>query len=116
MAALCEDTAIDTAVERGLAAPTTLFINIEPEALTASRLDAIVARVGRAGAELEVVLELTERALAAHPSELLAAADRIRSAGWRLALDDVGANDLSLTLMSLLRPEVIKLDVRMVQS
>src|SRR5204863_201334 len=36
-------------------------------------------------------------------------------AGWSVALDDVGANSDSLTLMPFLHPEFVKLDLRLVQ-
>jgi hypothetical protein len=39
----------------------------------------------------------------------------VRSRGWGLALDDVGADTRSLALMPLLRPDIIKLDLRLVQ-
>ena len=40
---------------------------------------------------LRVVLEITERALASRPADLLRTVDRVRAAGWGVALDDVGA-------------------------
>jgi hypothetical protein len=61
------------------------------------------------------VLEITERALAARPAEMLATVERLRADGWKVALDDVGADDLSLAFMALLRPEVVKLDLALVQ-
>ena len=39
----------------------------------------------------------------------------MRRAGWKVALDDVGADSASLALMPFLRPEVVKLDLRLVQ-
>jgi len=61
------------------------------------------------------VVELTERALAARPAELLQAVARTRERGWGIALDDVGAVPESLALLPMLRPDVIKLDLRLVQ-
>jgi EAL domain-containing protein (putative c-di-GMP-specific phosphodiesterase class I) len=61
------------------------------------------------------VLEITERALAARPAELLRTVERVRARGWGIALDDVGADPTSLAFMSLLRPDVIKLDLGLVQ-
>jgi hypothetical protein len=60
-------------------------------------------------------VEITERALTARPAELLATAERVRAEGWALALDDVGAEPQSLALLPFLRPDVIKLDLRLVQ-
>ena len=48
---------------------------------------------------LQVVLEITERAISARPAELLSCVRRLRHAGWRIALDDVGADDMSLAFM-----------------
>jgi len=64
---------------------------------------------------LQLMLEITERALAVRPAHLLATVQRLRAAGWRIALDDVGADDLSLAFMPLLQPDVIKLDMALVQ-
>jgi diguanylate cyclase (GGDEF)-like protein/PAS domain S-box-containing protein len=64
---------------------------------------------------LRVVLEITERALAARPAELLRTVERVREAGWGVAVDDVGAEPMSLAFMPLLRPDVVKLDLRLVQ-
>jgi hypothetical protein len=61
-----------------------------------------------------VVCEIPARAITAPPAELLRAVDRIREHGWAVALDDVGADPRSLAFMSLLRPEVVKLDLRLI--
>ena len=66
-------------------------------------------------ASCSVVLEITERALAARPAELLRTVERVRELGWGVALDDVGADSMSLAFMPLLRPDVVKLDLRLVQ-
>lgn len=59
--------------------------------------------------------EVTERSLTDRPAELLAAVDRLRGLGVGIALDDVGADPRSLALMPFLAPDVIKLDLRLVQ-
>ena len=69
----------------------------------------------RAPSELDVVVEITERALTDRPAELLHAVQASATRGWGIALDDVGADARSLALMPLLRPDVIKLDLRLVQ-
>ena len=61
-------------------------------------------------------MELTERALTEHPAELLGAVANLRRCGCGIALDDVGTDRRSLALMPFLRPNVIKLDLRLVQS
>lgn len=106
----CRAAALRGAREAGVEPPLTLFVNVEPSACPA-QLRADV----RPGGDLAVVVELTERALTARPAELLRVVGELRAAGWGIALDDVGADVRSLALMPLLRPEVIKLDLRLVQ-
>ncbi len=111
----CRRAALRGAVDAGLLAPLTLFVNVEPEVLDAAPLDELLALAEGAPGDLRVVVELTERALAARPAELLRTVERVRSLGWGVALDDVGAEAMSLALMPLLRPDVVKLDLRLVQ-
>lgn len=96
--------------------PVHLFINVEPAALGSPPPPWLAEQFERRRDSPLVCIELTERALIADPAEVVRAADRIRSWGWRLALDDVGADPASLALLPLLRPDVIKLDMRLVQS
>ncbi|GAA1903346.1 sensor domain-containing phosphodiesterase [Lapillicoccus jejuensis] len=113
--ALCRTTALRTAVQAGIRAPLGLFVNVEPEVLDSEALDALIDIARTAPGGLDVVLEITERAIGARPAELLACVRTLREAGWRIALDDVGADDLSLAFMPLLRPDIVKLDLRLVQ-
>ena len=83
--------------------------------LDASPRDELRAIARAAPGELRVVFEVTERAIAARPAELLNTVARIRAEGWAIALDDVGADPTSLAFMSLLQPEVVKLDLRLIQ-
>lgn len=112
---LCRRTALRSAAAVGLTSPTTLFVNVEPEVLETGSLDELVALADNDDARMDVVLEITERAIGSRPAELLETVTRLRSAGWRVALDDVGAEDMSLAFMLLLRPDVVKLDLRLVQ-
>lgn len=111
----CRVAALQGAIEHGLLAPLTLFVNVEPEVLDHAPLDDLVALAASAPGELRVVVEITERALAHRPAQLLRTVQRVRELGWGVALDDVGANPLSLAFMPLLRPDVVKLDLRLVQ-
>lgn len=113
--ALCRTAAFRGAVEQGLLAPLTVFVNVEPEVLDDAPLDDLLAIAEGAPAELRVVMEITERALAARPAELLRTVERVRQLGWAVAVDDVGADAMSLAFLPLLRPDVIKLDLRLVQ-
>lgn len=106
----CQAMALAGAREAGLTAPWALFVNTEPEAA-----DAAPPVRPAGGPALPVVLELTERALTSRPAELLRLVGRARAQGWSIAVDDVGADRNSLALLPLLRPDVIKLDLRLVQ-
>ena len=111
----CRAAAFRGAVANGLFDPLTLFVNVEPEVLASAPL-ADLLRLGEAAPPgLHVVLEITERALAARPADLLRTVARVRDLGWRVALDDVGADPASLTFMSLLLPDIVKLDLRLIQ-
>ncbi len=112
---LCRRAALRAAVDQRVLAPLMLFVNVEPEVLDSAPLDDLVALAADAPGEIQVVMEITERALATRPAELLRTVERVRSLGWKVALDDVGADDMSLAFMPLLRPEVVKLDLRLVQ-
>ncbi|SDF98798.1 diguanylate cyclase domain-containing protein [Klenkia brasiliensis] len=113
--AACRTAAFRGAVEQGLLAPLTVFVNVEPEVLDSAPLADLLAIAESAPSQLRVVVEITERAIAARPAELLQTVQRIREIGWGLALDDVGADAMSLAFMPLLRPDVVKLDLRLVQ-
>jgi EAL domain-containing protein (putative c-di-GMP-specific phosphodiesterase class I)/DICT domain-containing protein len=111
----CRAAAFTGASEQGLLAPLTVFVNVEPEVLDTAPVEDLLAIADAAPGELRVVLEITERALAARPAELLRTVERVRDLGWGVALDDVGAEPASLAFMPLLRPDVVKLDLGLVQ-
>jgi EAL domain-containing protein (putative c-di-GMP-specific phosphodiesterase class I) len=113
--AACRSAALTGALEAGLRAPLTLFVNVEPEVLDRAPMDELLSIAQRAPGGLRVVLEITERALATRPAELLRTVERVRAVGWGVAVDDVGAEAMSLAFMPLLRPDVVKLDLSLVQ-
>ncbi len=110
----CRGAALAAAADADLDA-TTLFVNVEPEALGTRCPDAIAPLWETAAQRGDVVLELTERALTARPAELLREVQRLRDAGWGIALDDIGADTRSLALLPLVAPDVVKLDLRLIQ-
>ncbi|MCZ2814504.1 diguanylate cyclase domain-containing protein [Modestobacter sp. VKM Ac-2984] len=113
--ALCRSAALRGAVAAELGPPLTVFVNVEPQVLDSAPLEELLAIATSAPAGLRVVVEITERALATRPADLLRAVERVREVGWGIALDDVGAESMSLAFMPLLRPDVVKLDLRLVQ-
>jgi hypothetical protein len=72
--------------------------------------------MARARRGIRAIFEVTERALANKPAELLRRVEAIRADGWGIALDDVGADWRSLALMPFIRPDVIKLDMHLIQA
>ena len=113
---LCRITALEAAAAAGVCDPLTLFVNVEPEVAGAAASDSVARRLAAVAPRLRVVVEFTERSLTASPASLLATAEFVRALGWGIAVDDVGADPHSLALMPFLRPDVVKLDLRLVQS
>lgn len=111
----CQQAAVGAAAAAGLAAPLGLFVNVEPELISRATAATHLPVWEEARKRGPVVVELTERALTAHPAELLHGVDRLRELGCLIALDDVGSDPRSLALMPFLRPDIIKLDLRLVQ-
>jgi EAL domain-containing protein (putative c-di-GMP-specific phosphodiesterase class I) len=111
----CRAAAVGGALAAGLPGALRLFVNAEPTAMATPCPDHIVDTMRAAQRRLRPVLEVTERALTTDPAGLLAAVRDARRNGWDIALDDVGADPASLSLMPFLEPDVIKLDLRLVQ-
>ena len=95
--------------------PTTLFVNVEPSTLT-RHTDVVIEALAKRAGTIQVVVEITERALAADVAGVLAGAERLRAAGCAIALDDVGIEPESLAFIPLLRPEVVKLDLALLRT
>jgi EAL domain-containing protein (putative c-di-GMP-specific phosphodiesterase class I) len=111
----CQAAAMHGALQHALPSSIPLFVNAEPRWLHTPWPAHLSATLARAHERLQVVVEITERALIEDPAGLLAAVGRIRAAGWGVALDDVGADPASLALMPFIDPDVIKLDLRLIQ-
>ncbi|NBD08656.1 MULTISPECIES: EAL domain-containing protein [Corallococcus] len=109
-------TAIREAVRHQLR--THLFINFTPTAIydPAHCLRSTVAAIREAGIpESHVVFEIIESDRAANAAHLRAIVDFYRQAGFKVALDDLGAGYSSLNLIHQLRPEFMKLDMELVR-
>ena len=111
----CRLAAMRGALDANLPGDMALLVNAEPDLLTARIPAADAPLVLRAERDLTLIAEVTERRLADRPAELLRAVTELRERGWGLALDDVGADWRSVALMPLLRPDIIKLDMGLVQ-
>lgn len=114
----CRAAAVRGALEANLGSDIRLLVNVEPEVLGRRNYEfpaELAALLSDAMNSLAVVVEFTERSIAERPAELLTAADVARSVGFGVAIDDVGAVAESLALMPLLRPDLIKLDLALIQ-
>lgn len=89
---------------------TSVFVNVEPSSLASPATRRLLRPLGG-----RLVLEVTERDLARDPASVLRAVDRARAFGARIALDDVGAEPASVAMLGLVRPDVIKLDLSLIQ-
>lgn len=95
-----------------------LFLNFTPTAIydPAMCLRTTVAAIDAAGIPHErVVFEVVESEGIADTDHLRAILDYYRAAGFRVALDDVGAGYSSLNRLHLLRPDLLKLDLQLVR-
>ena len=106
----CRCAAFRTAVEQRVEPPMPILVNAEPSALDSSVPPALLEDLQCARRQLRIVVELTERELADNPVQLFRVVDSMRALGWEIAVDDVGAEPISLALLPLLEPDVIKLD------
>jgi len=91
-----------------------VFVNLHPEDLLDDDLlspDSPLCRIAQT-----VVLEITERASIAAIKDLQARVGQLRSLGFRIAIDDVGAGYAGLTSIAQLEPEVIKIDMSLVRN
>lgn len=111
---MCIASALDGARRRGLTPDTLLMLNCEP---LSEYADATWNRSAAAAAcDLHVMFELTERSLLEHPHSLLRKVADLRANGFLIALDDVGAHPDSLALLDVISPDVVKLDLQLIQS
>jgi EAL domain-containing protein (putative c-di-GMP-specific phosphodiesterase class I) len=63
----------------------------------------------------QVVLEITERAALDRIHELGSRVTRLRTLGYRIAIDDLGAGYAGLTSFAQLEPEVVKVDMSLIR-
>lgn len=91
-----------------------LFVNLHAAELTDPDLYDGAAPLSQFARR--TVLEVTERASLEGLSDLAARARRLREAGFRIALDDLGAGYAGLTTLTVLEPEVVKIDMALVRN
>src|ERR1700761_2702287 len=112
----CWRAALRGALEGGIGPERALFVNVEPSSAASWVPEIGDPLLADALANFPLVVELTERALPNHTTDLIPLAEDLRRRGARIALDDVGTDPRSLALMPFLRPDVIKLDLKLLHN
>jgi EAL domain-containing protein (putative c-di-GMP-specific phosphodiesterase class I) len=95
-----------------------LHVNLDPTSI--HRPQVCLAGTERAAhdagiAASQLVFEIVESHAITDRGHLFSILEHYRSRGWRVALDDVGAGWSSRSLLAAVRPDVVKLDKRLVQ-
>jgi EAL domain-containing protein (putative c-di-GMP-specific phosphodiesterase class I)/CheY-like chemotaxis protein len=100
----------------GVAVPlgTCLFINVHSLELEDEELHSRQGPL--TSSAKDVVLEVTERGRIDAVSDLTRRVARLRSLGYRIAVDDFGAGYAALNSFASLRPDIAKLDMALVRS
>jgi EAL domain-containing protein (putative c-di-GMP-specific phosphodiesterase class I) len=109
----CWRAALRGALAARMSPQRALFVNVEPSSATSWVPEIGDPLLEDALSSFPLVVELTERALTNHTTDLIPLAEDLRRRGARIALDDVGTDPRSLALMPFLRPDVIKLDLNL---
>ncbi len=95
-----------------------LGLNLSPRTLEAPEftVGALTAIFRKYGIERDrIVIELTEREHVEDLSKLRRSIEALRTAGLRVAADDVGAGNAGLRLLSQFRFDIVKIDLSLVQ-
>jgi len=100
----------------GVAVPlgTCLFVNVHSLELEDEELHSRQGPL--TSSAKDVVLEVTERGRIDAVSDLTRRVARLRSLGYRIAVDDFGAGYAALNSFASLRPDIAKLDMALVRS
>ena len=105
--------AVAEALDAKAATLAAIFVNLHPTELRSDLLcsayEPLLARASR------VVLEVTERAALSFDSHVLDDVNRMRQAGYRIAIDDLGEGYAGLSWLAQLKPDVVKLDMSLVR-
>lgn len=98
-------------VESGI--PWQMFLNLHPRDINDLGLldpNSLVCRCAK-----NIVLEVTERATLDQVSDVRRRIARLREAGYRIAIDDLGAGYAGLNSFASLEPEFVKFDMALVR-
>lgn len=113
---VCRTVALRKALDSGLASPFSLFINFHPEALSTSIDSEEYQLLKLLKNKLYVIAEVTEHPMLLSPAHMLKNLHHLREDGWIIALDDVGVNPQSITMLPFIEPDIIKLDMSLIKN
>ena len=91
----------------------SLFVNLHARELLDETLYDQSSALAQA--PKRIVLELTERAQLETVPDVETRINRLRAIGFRVAIDDIGAGYSGLNSFTMLRPDLIKLDMALVR-
>lgn len=107
---LCISLAMQRFLERQLNGK--LFLNISPSVLLSLGTTPLLDAAQQAGiSPLLIVIELTENHPAASSDDIIRIVRSLKTLGFMVAIDDLGAGNSGLRLWSELRPDYVKLDI-----
>ncbi len=107
--ALLEAAAVSVALT-GWDRDGLLALNVSPAAIVSPHFREVLP------ADLTgIIIELTEQALGTNPVAVLMAVDDLRDRGALIAIDDFGAGFSNLARIVTVRPDIVKLDISIVQ-
>ncbi|MCL4818200.1 MAG: EAL domain-containing response regulator [Vicinamibacteria bacterium] len=109
---LCASVRGRAAADERAFASGLVFVNLTPADLLDSALLKEGAFVARAGS---IVLEITEQAPLHAGTDLRARLEELRAAGFRIALDDLGAGHSNLNSFTAVEPDFVKLDMALIR-
>jgi EAL domain-containing protein (putative c-di-GMP-specific phosphodiesterase class I) len=98
---------------------TKLFLNVNPNVLNDRRFiedfrDHYLAKIGLD--PKSIVFEITERSAVIDNHAFLLSISRYKAQGYKIAIDDVGAGYSGLNALSMVKPNLIKLDMHLVRN
>jgi diguanylate cyclase (GGDEF)-like protein len=91
-------------------------VNLFPSTLLNTSADRIIPLLERGGRREHVCVELSEQQFLGDPAYLRPMVRELRSAGYRVGIDDVGFGRSSVEALMLLEPDVVKVDRRCIRA
>lgn len=89
-------------------------LNILPSTLFNTPVEELMNQLPKKGSRRRFCIEISEKETIGDAGKMLVMVDRMRAAGVRVAMDDIGFGRSCLEALIMLEPEVVKIDRRMV--